>query len=61
MTTMPNEITGGADSTSAASGRGVCQVFFAAADVFLIVFLAIFFTGAAALRAASAAAHSLVV
>ncbi len=39
----------------------VCQVFLVAADVFLPTFFAAFFTGPAALRAASAAAHSLVV
>jgi hypothetical protein len=37
------------------------QVPLTAADAFLATFLAVFLTGAAALRAACAAAHSLVV
>ena len=60
----PNPIaftTAGQDRGGVTAGKVGCQVFLAEADVFLATFFASFFTGAAALRAASAAAHSLVV
>lgn len=41
--------------------KGVYQLLLAAPDVFLATFLATFLTGPAALRAASATAHSVVV
>ncbi len=48
-------------ATTVADSSPLPQVFLTAAAAFLAVFFTVFLTGAAALRAASATAHSLVV